>query len=134
MSNRIATAALPGPNRWKTTIQVGKHGLISDAPESKGGADLGPDPEELLLAAYGGCTVMTVQMYAQRKGWLVDNIEVTLELIEHVGTQPDRIHRSIKLEGTLDSEQRERLLAIANKCPVHRLLSKSPVLETQLLP
>jgi putative redox protein len=123
---------LNGQSRWFTRATVGPHTVDTDSPASLGGQDKAPDPEEVLLAAYGSCTAMTVQMYAQRKGWPLANIVVDLKLTPKTAEHPDIIHRTISFEGPLDDEQRARLLQIADKCPVHRLLSGNPTLTTRL--
>ncbi len=129
---RHAHVELDGTQRWLTRLEIGPHRLASDAPKSSGGKDLAPDPEELLLAAYGSCSAMTVQMYAQRKGWPLENIVVDVAFTPKTAGQPDRIHRTITFVGPLDDAQRARLLQIADKCPIHRLLSGNPELTTRL--
>lgn len=115
-------------------ITAGRHLIVSDEPASAGGSDAGPDPYALLLAALGACTSMTLRLYAQRKGWPVE--EVTVEL-EHAKVHArdcadcegatghdfiDRIQRRIRLKGRLDPVQVARLAEIARKCPVHKTL------------
>jgi putative redox protein len=129
---RTTSVSLEGTDRWKTTVQVGPHTFVTDTPEKVGGKDLGPDPEELLLAAWGSCTAMTVQMYAQRKEWPVERVDVKLDLVPKTEESPQRLVRTIALFGPLTEEQRERLKDIAEKCPVHKLLAHTPPLETTL--
>ena len=118
------------------------HTLIADEPIEAGGADLGVTPYELLLAALGSCTSMTLLLYAQRKQWSISRIEVTL-VHDRIHAQDcadcetkagriDTIQRVIRLEGELDDEQRARLLEIAEKCPVHRTLESEIKIRTQL--
>ena len=114
------------------SIQAGRHTLVGDEPVAVGGNDLGPSPYELLSAALGECTVMTLRMYAQRKQWPLENTRVTLthDKIHAADCQDcetrtgklDRIERVIELVGPLDDAQRARLMEIADKCPVHRTL------------
>lgn len=100
------------------------HRWLADEPEDLGGADEGPAPMEMLLAGLGACTSMTLRMYAKRKEWSLE--KVTVDLQHHQGKGADeRIERHIKLEGDLTDEQRERLLEIANKCPVHRTMTNN---------
>jgi uncharacterized OsmC-like protein len=113
-------------------ILAGRHRLRSDEPVSAGGTDLGPSPYDLLLAALGACTSMTVGMYARRKGWPLEEVRVQLRHTKiHAADcveceiregMLDRIEQDIHFAGSLTNEQRVKLLEIANKCPVHRTL------------
>jgi putative redox protein len=119
-----------GSGKVGQTIEVGPHRLVADEPAPVGD-DTGPAPHDLLLAALGTCTSMTVKMYADRKGWPLERVEVKL----HQEKQGD-VHvmrRTIHLIGPLDEEQRARLLEIANKCPVHRTLSGKIAIESELV-
>jgi putative redox protein len=125
-----------GTGAFAVSIQAGRHTLVGDEPIAAGGNDLGPSPYELLLAALGECTVMTLRMYARQKQWPLENTHVTLTHdkihaadcadCETKAGKVDRIDREIILVGPLDDTQRERLMEIADKCPVHRTLH-SPV-------
>jgi putative redox protein len=108
-------------------IEVGPHRLRADEPVDKGGGDTGPTPHQLLLAALSACTTLTLRFYAQRKGWPLTDAHVTV----HGEHQDGRyvISRQIELEGTLDDEQRARLIEIADRCPVHRTLTGEIVVE-----
>jgi len=124
---------LGGAEGYAQDISVRQHVLRSDEPASVGGEDTGPTPYELLLAALGACTSMTLRMYADRKEWPLEGVRVALEHAKihaedcsHCETEKgkiDRIRRDIEVRGDLTEEQRERLLEIADKCPVHRTLS-----------
>ena len=120
----------------RQSIRAGQHDLVADEPEGNGGADGGPSPYELLLSALGACTSMTVSMYARRKGIPLEAVTVRLghcKVAAEGGTgKVDRITREIELTGALDQSQREKLLEIANKCPVHRTLSAVPQIVTTL--
>jgi uncharacterized OsmC-like protein/alpha/beta superfamily hydrolase len=122
-----------GAEGYGQEISVRRHVLSSDEPVSVGGEDTGPTPYELLLASLGACTSMTLRMYADRKKWPLEGIRVALEHAKihakdcaHCDTEKgriDRIRRDIEVRGDLSDEQRERLLEIADRCPVHRTLT-----------
>jgi putative redox protein len=100
----------------------GGHELIVDEPPDRGGTDTGPRPTQLLAASLAGCTAITVEMYAERKGWDVGPIEVSVEM-GYDGPVPSSFDVQMSLPGELDEEQRRRLLVIATRCPVHRVLA-----------
>ncbi len=119
-------------DRYRSEVQVGGHHLVADEPERLGGDDTGPTPYDLLLAALGACTGITLRMYANRKEWPLDEVEVQLthdkvhasecEDCTTASGKVDVIERRIVLRGDLDADQRERLMSIADRCPVHRSL------------
>ena len=123
-------------------VIAGPHRLRSDEPASVGGTETGATPYDLLLAALGSCTSMTMAMYARRKKWPLERVTVRLrhsrvhaEDCAACETQNSRltvINREIALEGSLDEDQRARLLAIANRCPVHLTLSSRIDIRTTL--
>jgi len=102
-------------------VEVGGHQLLLDEPPEAGGTDSGPRPTQLLGASLAGCIAITVEMYAQRKGWDVGALEVDVEM-SYDGVVPKSFEVGLKLPGSLDEEQRRRLLVIATKCPVHKVL------------
>jgi putative redox protein len=105
----------------------GDHELIVDEPAEIGGTDTGPRPTQLLGASLAGCTAITIEMYAERKGWDVGAMEVTVEM-EYEGPVPSSFAVSLALPEGLDDEQRRRLVAIAARCPVHRVIAgQTPV-------
>ena len=127
----------------KVQVEMGGHGIVADEPLSAGGEDAGPDPYSLLLGALGACTSMTLLLYARRKGWPLESVEVVLvhskkhaadcQDCETKEGKIDEIRRRIKLEGPLDKEQKARLLEIAAKCPVHRTLTGEIKIRDTLL-
>jgi putative redox protein len=100
----------------------GSHDLRVDEPADQGGTDTGPRPTELLGASLAGCIAITVEMYAERKGWDVGQVEVDVE-VGYEGPVPTSFEVGVKLPGELDEEQRRRLLVVATKCPVHKVLA-----------
>jgi uncharacterized OsmC-like protein len=122
-------------------ITVGPHRLTADEPVAAGGTDTGPGPYDLLLAALGSCTSMTVAMYARRKGWPLDHVTVWLRHsriyasdcaeCETKEGMLDRIERDIQFAGPLTIEQRSKLLEIADRCPVHRTLTSEINIRTR---
>lgn len=127
----------------RTEVEAGGHTLVADEPESLGGTDTGPTPYDYLLGALGGCTAMTLRMYADRKGWPLESVTVRLSHdrihandcgeCETEEGRIDRIGREIELEGPLDEKQRRRLLEVADMCPVHRTLKAEVVVENSLV-
>jgi putative redox protein len=103
------------------SVVVGEHHLLADEPKDLGGDDRGPAPTEWLLAGLGACTCMTLQMYARNKKWELARVSVEVSGVADKGNTT--ITRKITVSGNFTAEQEERLLAIANKCPVHRILT-----------
>jgi putative redox protein len=117
----------------KQEITSGRHTFFADEPAEAGGSDSGPDPYALLLASLGACTAMTLQLYAKRKSWPLEKVEVSLTHERVYAKDCDdcasknamlsKIERFIHLTGSLSDEQKQRLLEIAQRCPVHRTLT-----------
>lgn len=130
----IVVVAENGKGRYQQAVTAGQHQLIADEPASMGGGDAGPAPFDFIMSGLGACTSMTLRMYAERKSLPLTRISVALshDKIEVDGVTRDRINRTITLDGDLSDEQRQRLLEIANKCPVHRALSQSILLDCAL--
>lgn len=119
---------------YKCRARSAHHTVVLDEPAALGGTDLGPTPYEMLLSALGACTAITMRMYAQRKGWPLEDVDVRLhhdrihasDCEQAAEGKPqrmlDRIRREVTLIGPLDDAQRARLIEIAGKCPVHRAI------------
>jgi putative redox protein len=122
-----------GPIRYSQTISAGPHLLRGDEPVDAGGSDTGPNPYELLLAALGSCASITVRMYADRKQWPLEGVHVELSYgaahaddaaaCDTEATMITGIEMEVSFAGDLSEQQRQRLLEIANRCPVHRTLT-----------
>tara|TARA_R110002096_G_scaffold259030_1_gene452579 strand:- start:41944 stop:43158 length:1215 start_codon:yes stop_codon:yes gene_type:complete len=131
-----------GSGKFANAISFGgRHTMLADEPEAYGGSDTGPSPYELLLAALGACKSMTMRMYAARKGFALDQAKVTLrhskvhavdcDGCETNGKKVDRIEVDIEVTGDLNEEDRQKIIAIAEKCPVHRTLVSNVVIESK---
>ena len=131
-----------GEGKFTEYLLDGRHRLVADEPVAAGGMDLGPGPYDLLLMALGACTTITLRLYADRKRWPLERVSVKLRHAkihaqdcadcETKQGMLDRIERVIGLEGALDPMQRQRLLEIADMCPVHRTLTSEIKIETSL--
>lgn len=131
-----------GNEGYTAEVVAGRHLLLADEPKEAGGKDFGPSPYEYLGASLGACTAMTLRMYADRKDW---DLQKVLVHLDHEKDYPEdasdgdnkkkisHITRVIEIHGDLDEDQRKRLLEIANKCPVHKTLSETPVIKTMLM-
>ena len=135
------TVTEAGSGTYTQQITAGQHRLVADEPKPIGD-DAGPTPYDLLLAALGSCTSMTLRMYADRKGWPLERVRVTLrhsrihardcsDCETSVGFV-DQIDRDIELTGDLDDTQRQRLLYMADRCPVHQTLTSEVHVTTSL--
>ena len=131
-----------GADGYTTQIIAGKHHFVADEPLKAGGSNLGPNPYELVSSGLAACTSMTIQMYARRKEWQVDNVETHVnyskkhaddcENCEDEKAKIDSFDREISIKGNLDDKQIDRLMQIANKCPVHKTLSSKAQIITKL--
>lgn len=140
-SEGTVTVEETGSGPYTQQIMTGHHRILADEPRPIG-HDAGPTPYDLLLAALGACTSMTVRMYAGRKGWPLEQVRVTLRHsrihakdcadCETTGGWIDHIDRDIELAGDLDDAQRQRLLHIAERCPVHQTLTSEVNIATSL--
>ena len=138
-SEHQVVASLDSEDGFSTSMKVGNHYMMADEPEEFGGNDFGPSPYELVSAGLSACTAMTIQMYVKRKGWDLQNVEVHTSYskshaedcqdCESPGTKIDTFHRELKLTGSIDEKKVQRILEIADKCPVHKTLHS----ETQVI-
>ncbi|NNC82139.1 MAG: OsmC family protein [Flavobacteriales bacterium] len=137
MSKKHVVATI-GVGHYETQMRTRDHELISDEPIDAGGGDLGPSPSEYLCMALGACKTITMRMYADRKGWPLESAEVH---VDHERINADSIEEegyqglvsvftvSYELKGALDDTQQKRLMAIADRCPVHRTLSNGSLIR-----
>ena len=131
MSDVIVKARI-GLDHYRVVLTAGKNTIIADEPISNGGGDEGMSPHEILASALGACTCATLRMYADRKEMPLEAVHVTLTLVRDNEKNVTNISRDIELTGALTPEDRERLLTIANKCPVHKTLTNPINIETTL--
>jgi putative redox protein len=123
-----------GPAAYRTSITTGTgHALAADEPEAQGGGNTGPTPSELMGASLAACTLITVRMYANRKGWPLTAAKVDIGLERNSRENTTHIRRDITLTGDLGPEQRQRLLDVANKCPMHQVLTHTVTIDTVLV-
>jgi putative redox protein len=128
--------------RYVEEILIGKHKLLADEPVDAGGTDAGPGPYEYLLTALGACTGITLRMFADRRRWPLEAVRIVLShfkvhaedcvACEHEPRLMDRIEVEIDLKGELSADQRQRLLQVAGKCPVHNTLAPAIDIQTRL--
>ncbi|MGH9175244.1 MAG: OsmC family protein [Vicinamibacterales bacterium] len=125
------------------SIDVGQHHLVADEPTDAGGAGTGPSPYDLLAAALGACTSMTISYFARKRQWPLEWVNVRVRhakvhaedcaTCETKEGRIDRLERTIELRGQLTADQRQELLRIADRCPVHRTLTSEIEIQTSLL-
>ena len=115
--------------RLEQDVEVRGHHLTADEPRAHGGEDSGPSPQELLAASLASCTAITIEMYAERKGWDVGDITVKVNYEPAQRGSPTRFKMEVELPKELPEDQRERLMQIAAKCPVHRTLEGEVMFE-----
>ncbi len=135
-----------GEGKFRNAVWAGSHHLTADEPRAMGGTDAGPTPYDFLSIALGACTNMTIRMYADRKGWDIGLVSVTIdhdkihardceecaESVRQTGGRIDQFSREIAFSKELDEDTRAKLLEIADKCPVHKTLHQSSVIRTRL--
>ena len=115
--------------KLKQQVEIRDHRITSDEPRDSGGEDAGPSPQELLAASLASCTAITMEMYAHRKGWDVGDIVVDVDYEPAQRGSPTRFTMDVQLAKELPEDQREKLMQIAAKCPVHRTLEGEVMFE-----
>jgi putative redox protein len=118
-----------GQGPMQQVIEIGPHRLLTDVSPAFGGEASGPEPHDLLAAALAACTTLTVNLYAKRKGWALDEVLVTVRHGQEGAAYA--LHRTIRYVGTLSEEEKQRLTDVANKCPVHKTLSGQIQITTE---
>jgi putative redox protein len=127
-----AVARRQAPNAFKQEIVARDHRLLADEPRELGGDDGGPTPQELLAASLASCIAVTLEMYARRKGWTLDSVEVQARYARSKPGEATHFEVVLRLPDNVSEEQRERLSVIAGKCPVHRILEGEVTFEERL--
>ncbi len=139
MGNKVTVRERPKKEKkggiYTQDVLARGHNLYADEPEELGGTDLGPSPFEFVLAGLGSCTTITLRMYAERKKWPVSHISVDVSYKKSgFGTDMKSVFiRKITIEGGLDETQLKRMLVIADKCPVHKMLEAETEIRTELV-
>ncbi|PKB16099.1 OsmC family protein [Flavobacterium sp. 5] len=122
-----------GTQKYLCTISWRNGKLLMDEPESVGGNDLGPDPFSTLLASLAGCTLSTLRMYIDRKGWDIPEINISLNISQENDPElTTTISRSISFPATIDEDTKNRLLIIAEKCPISKILKNKILINTTI--
>jgi putative redox protein len=127
-----AVARRVGSGGFKHHVEVGGHKLTSDEPHDIGGTNAGPNPQELLAASLASCSAITMEMYAKRKGWEVGDVIVEVDYEPAQRGSPTRFQMAVKLPKELPEEQRDKLMQIVAKCPVHRTLEGEVMFDEKL--
>ena len=135
MATETKIQASIGRERYKTQINIRGHELTGDELPDNGGNDIGPTPHEFVLAGLAACTASTLRMYVDRKGWPVDNILIGVSLFKEKTSEGlvSHISRTIQIEGGVDEVQKQRMIEIADKCSIQRMLTSPIIIKTQLI-
>lgn len=130
MNTTIATI---GKQKYKTELQVNNHIIIADEPVEVGGQDLGFTPSELLQSSLASCSAMTIRMYADRKEWDLEKVEIEVGFKRNISTGEVTFKKEIKLFGNLTEDQQEKLLEMGSKCPIEKMIKGTILVESELL-
>jgi putative redox protein len=122
-----------GTDKYKTSVIAGKNSIVVDEPLDKGGLDLGFQPQELMAASLASCTAITLKMYADHKEWTVNSFQVDVMIEQSEDKSTTKFVRKISFEGKLDEKQHTRIVAIANACPIHKILLSQIAIDTILV-
>lgn len=128
------TVTETGLGKYQVEARVGAAAFLIDEPVSAGGLGSGPNPYDLLGAALGACTTMTIRLYANHKGWALRRVETAVRHSRAGLNAKDRFELDIMLDGDLDAEQRARILGVAERCPVHLTLTRGSEVAAKLMP
>jgi putative redox protein len=128
----VKSVAITKKEKFRTQVQTDPHFFIVDEPISVGGKDLGPSPGELLASSLASCTSITVKLYADRKGWDLEEVEVEVDFERDLKFNVTNFKKVISFTGNLTEEQIHRLHEIAEKCPVHRMLANPIQIQSEI--
>jgi len=121
-----------GKEKYRMVVETDGQNFVMDEPIGLGGKDLGPDPGELLSASLAACSAATMKMYADRKGWELEEAVVEVDFKKNEATNTTEFSKTISLKGNLDEQQKQKLHEIAGKCPIHRLLTNSIEINSEM--
>ncbi len=127
------TIATIGRQKYKTEIQAGNHIVMADEPTELGGGNLGFTPTELLESSLAACTAMTIRLYADRKGWDLEKVEIKVGFKRNISTNQITFKKEIQLSGNLNQEQREKLLDMGSKCPIEKMITGTIEVSSSLI-
>lgn len=122
-----------GKENYRTVVVSDSHNFVIDEPVTAGGKDLGPNPGELLSAALATCSTATVKMYADRKGWDVDEVQIEVDFKRNLKLDTTTFTKKIKITGDLTDEQIEKLHEISGRCPIHKILIGTIEVKSELI-
>lgn len=129
----VKSVAITKKENYRTQVKTDPHHFIVDEPISVGGKDLGPSPGELLASSLASCTSITVKLYADRKGWDLEEVEVEVDFERDLKFNVTNFQKRMKFRGNLTEEQREKLYEIAGKCPIHRMLANPIQIQSEVI-